>query len=85
MVKVEWESCPTGRKVEINMAKLTNDVGHIKNSVESILKKFDEFDDKYARKEDVQRIKNRINQSVGSIIFIFLGIIGFLLRDIFFK
>lgn len=92
MEQIDYSRCPTGRQMEINMAKLTTDVEYIKNSqldmksdIKNILKKLENQESEYAKKEEVNEIKAKINWANSAAISALITVVLFLIKQTFFS
>ena len=82
-----YEDCEIGRKMEINVAKMQNDIEYIKKTNEEqsgvlkqILDKFDNLDNKYANKS----VEDKVNWAIGTAITTLITVIGFLIKILLF-
>jgi len=84
---IDFSECPTGRKMEVNMAKLIKDIDYLKTEqvetktdLKTIIKKIDGFDDRYAKRNELDELRGKFNWAVATIITVLISGIGLLLK-----
>jgi len=90
-----FEDCHVGKKMDLNVAKMQKDIEYIKidqretkDTIKKLDEKFDKFidsiDKKYARKDELSDLKDKINWAITTSITLLFSISAFLINYIFF-
>lgn len=88
----KYDDCEIGRKMEMNVAKMQKDIEYIKEETKEvkdnlriILNKLDSMDIIYAKKSELDEMKKEFNWVKVTAVSSMLGIIAFLIKNIFFN
>lgn len=80
-----YEDCPIGRNVQLNVAKMQKDIeyikseqGEVKSDIRTILQKLENMDKVYARKTEMDDIKREFNWVKTTAVTALLSTIGVL-------